>query len=320
MANNGVPACFFSTDAVSAKVTGLQICRACETVTGDHGVEGCQPLRGVWRIYASSRKARDLLLTKGITIDRQHVAILGINPKIAESDNEIVKLTIGAIPLSVANEEIIKALKTIPGMTILSNLEYETYRNEKGGATSFKTGRRFVFIDKPNHFLGKHLKVMKWRATLYHFGQRELQAAAELQAKETEQESPLPSMGQQPTITTGESTNVSLTDQSLMSQESAPSPDAPVSTLSSNTTVSAPVASFVSLFKTPTNRSRAAQRSPPGRRARSESHGSTGRKRLASTSEPAQSPCQKPRKEAGGVSQKRVERIDYFDFDPTSDK
>ena len=170
----GVPACFFFANSVAKTTTGYKVCKACEVITGPGGIDGGQKLFGLWRIYCTSTKARNNLITNGITIDDQFIPIIGVNPKVVKgaSDNPSVKVIIGNIAKSVSNEEIEKSLKEIEGVKIRSKMFDEHYRDEDGKLSLFKSGRRFVYIDAPPKPLPTQFQVGKWTPSLYHYGQK----------------------------------------------------------------------------------------------------------------------------------------------------
>ena len=160
-----VPACFVFADQVPKETTGLQMALACDkSIPG--GIYGTQKIKGLWRIYTWSREARDQLLIKGITINRIHVAVFDTNPNIVDNSTETVKLIIGNVPMSVANAEIEKILKSMSDVSFRSKLFDESYRDEDGKLTSFKSGRRYVYIQKPSKPLPKFVQIMKWKAPL----------------------------------------------------------------------------------------------------------------------------------------------------------
>ena len=169
-----VPACFFFVGNVDRSVTGYQICCSCEEVTGDGGITGAQRLHGLWRIYPATTQARNQLLMKGVTIGGIYVPIIGTNPHLVDgaSDTPTIKIIIGNIGLSVADTEIEKELKNINGLVLRSKLYDECYRDENGKLSLFKSGRRFAYISEPPHPLPREFQVGKWKATLYHPGQK----------------------------------------------------------------------------------------------------------------------------------------------------
>ena len=170
----GVPACFFFANAVPKTISGFKVCQACEVATGPGGIDGGQKLFGLWRIYCTSTKARNNLITNGITIDDQFIPIIGVNPKVVNgaSDNPSVKVIIGNIAKSISNEDIEKSLKEIEGVHIRSKMFDEHYRDNEGKLSLFKSGRRFIYIDTPPKPLPTQFKVGKWTPSLYHYGQK----------------------------------------------------------------------------------------------------------------------------------------------------
>ena len=170
-------------------IGGLEICRAMETVVGPNKVDGSIRISGLWRLQVKDEKSRSLLLRMGLPIRGLNCTVLSKNPYHI-GDEESVKLIVGNLPFSIAEDEIRKALISI-GVNVGSSLQWEHYREEKDpnnpdkiqGLTSFKTGRRFAYIAKPNVPLPQRLKVAnKFNAFLYYKGQKEALEAAEAAA------------------------------------------------------------------------------------------------------------------------------------------
>ena len=170
-------------------IGGLEICRAMETVVGPNKVDGSIRISGLWRLQVNDEKSRSLLLRMGLPIRGLNCTVLSKNPYHI-GDEESVKLIVGNLPFSIAEDEIRKALISI-GVNVGSSLQWEHYREEKDpnnpekiqGLTSFKTGRRFAYIAKPNVPLPQRLKVAnKFNAFLYYKGQKEALEAAEAAA------------------------------------------------------------------------------------------------------------------------------------------
>lgn len=168
-----VPACFLFAKDIHRETSGLSICQECEKVTGPGGIVGAQRFRGLWRIYPKTKEARETLLLHGVCIDRTLVSVLGNNPFIVGGAKDTVKIIIGKIPLSVSSSEIEKAICAL-GAQIRSKLFDECYRDQAGRLTDFKTGRRYVYIDTPTVPLPREMKVAKWWASVYHYGQPRL--------------------------------------------------------------------------------------------------------------------------------------------------
>ena len=177
-ASTNVPACFFFANHVKKDVSGYEVCREIEKVVGTGKVVGAQFLHGLCRIYLSSLDARDTLLIKGVTIRGIYISIIGQNPSIVQGAGEkpAIKIIIGNLPLSISNDLILSSLKQVEGVSIRTRIFDEKYRDESGGLSAFKTGRRFVYVNPPENPLPRDFTVGDWRATLYHYGQKNKQA------------------------------------------------------------------------------------------------------------------------------------------------
>ena len=174
ISNPNVPACFFFSNHVHKDVTGYEVCREIEKVVGPGKVVGAQFLHGLCRIYLSSLDARDTLLIKGVTIRGIYISIIGQNPNIVQGAGEkpAIKVIIGNLPMSISNDLILSSLKQVEGASIRTRIFDEKYRDESGGLSAFKTGRRFVYVNPPEKPLPRDFTVGEWRATIYHYGQK----------------------------------------------------------------------------------------------------------------------------------------------------
>ena len=145
----GAPACFIF-DSDSNPIDGLQLCIACERVSGKGTIVGAQKMGKIFRIYPKTSSAREALIIHGIEYNSTHLSVLTNNPFI-DSGRTSVRAIIGNVPLSVSNTEICDSFSAIEGVQTRSKLYYEGYRNEDKTLTSFKTGRRFIYIDTPKN-------------------------------------------------------------------------------------------------------------------------------------------------------------------------
>ena len=298
----GVPACFFFANSVAKTTTGYKVCKACEVVTGPGGIDGGQKLFGLWRIYCTSTKARNNLITNGITIDDQFIPIIGVNPKVVKgaSDNPSVKVIIGNIAKSVSNEEIEKSLKEIEGVKIRSKMFDEHYRDEDGKLSLFKSGRRFIYIDAPPKPLPTQFQVGKWTPSLYHYGQKAKNISDNPVPNDTE------------VVNIGPSENISVVtsppkDKEVVSEGQSSQCSSSVKKNQTN------IDKFFDTNTTPNNQasnrpSRAASRIPKGK-GRNHSD-SASRKRGLTVKDPQLVPFRKSQRTESSTN------IDYFDFTP----
>ena len=158
--------------------TTAEICAAAEKRFGYESVEGAQRIGGLWRIYPRSAGVRQKLLLQGFPLRGIEVEVKGTNPFLVTapdgSQREIpsTKVIIGNIPLSVSDDELLKALKQLH-VNIRSKVILEKGRDSNGKLTRWKTGRRIVYIDVPAKPLPKSLEVGSFKASLFHREQKE---------------------------------------------------------------------------------------------------------------------------------------------------
>ena len=149
-------------------LNGLDICYALENVSGKGTVDCVQRMGDLFRVYAKTDQAKEDLLIKGFSFNNISVSLLARNPfQVKDQKVRSTKLFIGGVPMSVADSEVERALLD-ENLKLLSDLKYETYRDNDGKWTHFKTGRRFVFIEIPELNLKPFLQIGLWRANLFY--------------------------------------------------------------------------------------------------------------------------------------------------------
>ena len=184
-----VPACFFFADAIDKSIGGYRVCKEIQKVIGTRGkVMGAQILNGLYRIYLSTNEARNTLVAQGVTIGDTYISVIQANPRIVRGAEESpsVKIIIGNIPLSVSNDEVVDELKKVEGVHLRSRLLFENYRDDEGGLSSFKTGRRFAYINPPAKPLPHRFQFGTWKATIYHWGQKKKNTEKEGSPQDTQ--------------------------------------------------------------------------------------------------------------------------------------
>ena len=161
----------FTVNATDDRFSALNICLAAEKTAGKETVYGIQALKGVWRIYPQSRKARDALLLGGIEMGGQSFTLHDRNPyHLTDNFGEEVpttKLWISDLTISVDENDIESALVRI-GCVLRSKIVMEKLRNKDGALTRFVSGRRFVFINLPPKPLDRELKVGSFTGKLFY--------------------------------------------------------------------------------------------------------------------------------------------------------
>ena len=161
-ASKGFPPLFVKASTLPSPsggfINGLDICYALENVSGKDTVDCVQRIGDLFRIYTKNLSAREDLLIKGFSFNNISIPLLSHNPfQVKDQVVNTTKLVIGGVPMSVADSEIERALLDL-GLNLLSELKYETYRDNNGKWTHFKTGRRFVYIELPKLNLDQFLK------------------------------------------------------------------------------------------------------------------------------------------------------------------
>ena len=152
-------------------INGLDIIYALERVSGRGTIEGAQRIKNIFRIYCKNKTASNKLCTEGFTFNGHQVSLYSHNPfSVSDQSSETVKITIGGVPLSVANDEFLKVLLDLK-VEILSDLKFENYRDRDGKWTDYKTGRRFIYCKKPSLNLKPYVKIGLWNASIFYRGQ-----------------------------------------------------------------------------------------------------------------------------------------------------
>ena len=155
----------------SFEVNGLDIIYALERVSGRGSIECAQRMKNIFRIYCRSKAASDKLSTEGFVFENHQVSLYTHNPfSVRDQSDDTVKIIIGGVPLSVANDEFMKALLDL-NVEVLSELKFENYRDRDGKWTDYKTGRRFIYCKKPSLNLKPFTKIGLWNASVYYKGQ-----------------------------------------------------------------------------------------------------------------------------------------------------
>ena len=146
---------------------GLEIIYAIENVCGKGLIEGAQRIGKLYRIYIKTEQARDKLAIEGFSFRGRHISFFTKNPFTVREQPDTVKIIIGGVPLSVANSEFEKVLLDL-NVQMVSDIKFENYRDNDGKWTFYKTGRRFVYCQKPALNLKPTVRIGLWNGSLYY--------------------------------------------------------------------------------------------------------------------------------------------------------
>ena len=126
------------------KLTALNLCDAINDITPGQ-VLGSQFYNGIWSILLKSTDARSAIVDqKTIEIDNVTIELHGYYPTTKPAPNE--KVIFKDLPFWVSDGEILKFLKTQPGITIKSGVIHARLRGYNSKLTQYFSGDRFVFI------------------------------------------------------------------------------------------------------------------------------------------------------------------------------
>ena len=167
-----------------------EICEAREKVTGFGSIVGAQRISGLWRIYPANDSARNKLLINGITLRGIKVTLRDRNPFLvttmgqtgAAFESPTTKVIINNIPISFSDDELLKSIKELK-CEVRSKLIQERDRDSSGKLTRWLTGRRFLYITVPPTPLPKTINVGPFRASLYHWEQKQIDRSKHAECK-----------------------------------------------------------------------------------------------------------------------------------------
>lgn len=92
-------------------------------------VKCVQKDRDLWRIYVDSTESRSQLLAQGIDLRNTNIRVYDTNPYsagISSPSENVLKITVKGVPLSVDDNEVIKMLNDF-NVSFTSELKYEKF-------------------------------------------------------------------------------------------------------------------------------------------------------------------------------------------------
>lgn len=133
-------------------------------------ITGIQKMSGrTWRIYVARMVDRVNLLSTGITIKNKHLNLLPENPRTPKFDPELTtRLKVSGVPGSVHDSQIFKAVNAKGCVILDAYREKFRYKNK---LTNCDTGDRIIFVEKLQTDIPKFLRVGKYNASLWYYGQ-----------------------------------------------------------------------------------------------------------------------------------------------------
>ena len=157
-----------------SKVTDFDLANAVGKSVND--IKCIQLDRDLWRIYVHSRESRQTLISEGFELRNKTISVFDTNPYSAgteKPDEEVVRVTVKGVPLSVDDDCIVKMLSKL-GAKLTSDIKYEKIRNPATRKmTDILNGNRFVYMQpmEEDKFLPRTSFCAGLRCTIFHNGQ-----------------------------------------------------------------------------------------------------------------------------------------------------
>ena len=132
--------------------------------------------RDLWRIYVGSVSSKTKLVTEGFDLRSRNVQVYTHNPFSTGTDNpdeEVLKVTIKGVPLSVEDSAVKKMLEQFK-VSFCSDIKYEKITNPSTlRMTEVLNGNRFVYVKplKTGEFIPRSCVCAGIKCLIYHKGQ-----------------------------------------------------------------------------------------------------------------------------------------------------
>ena len=160
---------FIKAEFVPDDCNVVDICEACERVTGHGSIDGATLVNRLWRILPFNEVSRAKLLVEGVKLFGKHLTFEGKNPFLHASGNgecQTTRLIIKNLPFSYCQSAVARNLIKA-GFKLRGNLQWMKGRKRKTGRLSdFRDGRRSVYIDVPSGNVNRTMQMGSFKATL----------------------------------------------------------------------------------------------------------------------------------------------------------
>ncbi len=174
-----MPAFIIAQD-IGARFNGFKLGEIINDKLQGKLVEGIQEVRGLFRIYLFSDKAKTDLCEMGVTLNGRWVKVYsqnpwatgaGYNPK--QEQIEMVRLTIKDLYKSVSNKDVVHMLTKVYKIELASEVKFSHYREENGELSYMKNFDRHVWVhpDQLKVPLPRNAQCGVWRCRIFYRGQ-----------------------------------------------------------------------------------------------------------------------------------------------------
>ena len=165
----GVIPLYIKAELVPEKCNVVELCEACERVSGHGSIDGATLLNRLWRVLPFNEVSRAKLLIDGISLNGKHLQFEGKNPFLHPSGSgeaQTTKLIIKNLPFSYSQAAVERNLIK-EGFKLRGKMTWMKGRNRRTGHLSdFRDGRRAVFIDLPTGKVNQTIMMGSFRARI----------------------------------------------------------------------------------------------------------------------------------------------------------
>ena len=160
---------FIKAELIPDECNVVDICEACERVSGHGSIDGATLVNRLWRILPFNEVSRAMLLRDGVKLYGKHLKFEGKNPFLhasGDGESQTTRLIIKNLPFSYCQSAVARNLIKA-GFKLRGSLQWMKGRKRKTGRLSdFRDGRRSVFIDVPTGNVIRSMQMGSFRANL----------------------------------------------------------------------------------------------------------------------------------------------------------
>ena len=142
---------------------GFELCEAMRMVKNvqPFNINGATKIRGLWRLDLKGENsliARASILATGLSLRGHMVPVLSENPNLVDGQ-ETSRLIITNLPFSVSNDALKSALIETGFQLGSSHVQWEMYRDDANDLSTYKNGKRYIYIAPPKLAVPRSIKV-----------------------------------------------------------------------------------------------------------------------------------------------------------------
>ena len=150
--------------------TGEEMFLTFAKITDVPNILGIQKIGGLWRIYLREKESRITVISEGVKMRGVKIPVFDMNPFLNSGNENVWRVTVKDIPLSVADSVILHELEgmkcKVAGKIVRQKLRVN------GQLTNCLNGDRVLYIEPRPTPLDRHVKIASFRARIFHDGQQ----------------------------------------------------------------------------------------------------------------------------------------------------